>query len=319
MIHEYAPYALLPSSSPQVHESTVFHHLTPYFSHLTVLNGCIDLHIDKRARATNKEDIITMAEENNKRTKRMSREEIENIINNMRIESGSTTKLLKYRGEPSEFIKYVDVKFVVQGEEEDDRKEIGSAHLAIILGNVAKYTYGQSLFEVFDCESQDLCDIFQALFNDDEEWKDEVSNKEVTNFDMLYVDYIYLHPEYRGYGLGELLLSTLIEEFCENLDIIVVWPIPITVTKEGGHTCITCEHDKKAVIAKLMNTCKRMGFTSAPKTKTPIMFLSPGLIHKTVLHAVKNLLKKPATKPVTETPCNLHNVIRGSHRNIPVA
>ena len=188
--------------------------------------------------------------------KHFTQDQIKEIIDSIRMRVQSCASLRKF--EPYDFIRETKVKFITCDDLGHD-VEIGEASLFFVNGNLAHYTYNCALFHVFDACSQDLCDIYQAFFKK-AEWIDQVRNCEIFTYDALYLDYICLNPEYRGYGIGRILAMGLIEEFGKEGEIVIAWPIPVELQENEGIRVVEFQPEKKAATRKLVRMCESLGF-----------------------------------------------------------
>jgi len=236
-----------------------------------------------------------MAEQKNK--KRLSQQQVRDLVENIEIRAESASRLVK--GDPTEFIRPLEVQFVA-GEEatkgEPREIKIGQARVLYIHGNLAYYNYRHALLDVCDAYSQELCELFNAFFEEENEWIEEVRDADVVCYDILYIDYVYLHPEYRGYGIGKILLAGLIEEFGLPADIVITWPLPMDPKLYEGKAdfklpYLTAEQTASAT-AKLRNSCEEVNFVPLESSQD-FLFFSTGYTHKRVVDLLSNQKVRP--------------------------
>lgn len=227
-----------------------------------------------------------------KNKKRLSQEQIRDLVQNIEIRASSASRLVK--GDPDEFIRPMEVWFVAREETtkgEPRETEIGQARVLYIHGNLAYYNYGHDLFDVCDAYSQELCELFDAFFEEEDEWIKEVRDADVVCNDILYIDYVYLHPEYRGYGIGKILLAGLIEEFGLPADIVITWPIPMDPELYEDKPDFELPHltaeQTASVTARLRNSCEEVNFTPLESSED-FLFFSTGYAHKRVVDLLFN-------------------------------
>ena len=216
-------------------------------------------------------------------SKRFTRDQVRSIIESTELRAESCASL--YRFDPDEFVRETKVKFTIV-DHPAGQVEMGAAQIFLINGDLARYQYDWNLFYVFDVHSQDLCDIYEAFFTDDDEWIDEVRDCGICNYNILYIDYIYLKPEYRGYGIGRILAKGLVEEFAKWGEIVVTRPVPAELVEEDGAQIIACQPEDETVTPKLAAMCKSLGFIRLDRTN--IFFLPLTADYPTV----SDLLKK---------------------------
>ena len=189
---------------------------------------------------------------------RFTRDQIRSIIESIVMTTTETFAPL-CRSDPDQFVRETRVKFIT-GRHLSDQVEIGEARMFFVKGNLARYRYNCPLFYVLDVHSHGLSAIYQAFFKDREEWIDEVQICEIFTHDFLCFDYIYLKPEYRGYGIGRILAMGLVEEFAKEGEIVIAWPVPTELKEEEGARVVRCQSEDKTVTPKLVALCESLGF-----------------------------------------------------------
>jgi GNAT superfamily N-acetyltransferase len=95
---------------------------------------------------------------------------------------------------------------------------------------------------------------------------------------LLYIDFLYLNPEYRGHGIGQLAMLGLIESFGPGADIVVTEPDPLYFHEEERNRKFelkkpATEELWTSVKRKLCDYWKPLGFLPAQRNQD-ILFLS---------------------------------------------
>lgn len=117
--------------------------------------------------------------------------------------------------------------------------------------------YGFNLFDVFDMHSGDTVNIYDILFDEEGQFKEEY---ETLNNNIFYLERIYVEKKYRKQGYAKLLLNQL-EDIIKyvaklNVGIIVVCSQPFE--KEDDHDKMI--RKDKELQRKLNDLYERVGF-----------------------------------------------------------
>lgn len=217
---------------------------------------------------------------------RFTRDQIRSVIESIAIRAESTAPLCK--SDPRQFVRETRVRVSANaGCRPSDYVEIGEARLLHIKGNCARYDYNCPIFYVVDAHSQDLRDVYQAFFKDREEWIDEVCACDIFDDDFLYIDYICLKPEYRGYGIGRILAMGFIEEFAKAGEIVVARPTPVELEEEAGAQIVRRRREEETVTPKLVALCESLGFIRIDGTN--MLFLPMTEQYPNVLDILKKM------------------------------
>jgi GNAT superfamily N-acetyltransferase len=91
---------------------------------------------------------------------------------------------------------------------------------------------GESLLEVMDCDSAELCEMYEDLVGEGTaEWKDSVRELLDENRAMyphfMLIELIELKPQYRGRGIGPEVMLRLIQTLGSSCDLIACKPFPL--------------------------------------------------------------------------------------------
>src|SRR5262249_35688745 len=114
-------------------------------------------------------------------------------------------------GEPDDFVSEY-VGFIRAEGEDGIIRRVGKVHAYRINANLAAQ-YGESLFDVCDAHSQELHDVFSAVYDFEHEHfkKSLVDRFDAVDADCLVLDYVLLNPRWRGLKLGLLAARKLID------------------------------------------------------------------------------------------------------------
>jgi hypothetical protein len=115
-------------------------------------------------------------------------------------------------GEPTDFLSEY-TGFIRYTRDRDDKTfRVGKVHAWRLHVGLA-HGNGVSVFDVCDAESQELSDLYAALFElRDDDLKLAIRDKfEAVESDILILDYIVLNPRWRGLKLGLLAARKLID------------------------------------------------------------------------------------------------------------
>jgi GNAT superfamily N-acetyltransferase len=222
---------------------------------------------------------------------RFTPDQVRNIIESVRMSVESLSPLCRF--DPDEFVREIKVKLIT-GDYLTGKDEIGEASLLYINGDLARYHYNWNLFYVFDDHSQDLCDVYDAFFTDDDEWIDEVQYYEIFSYNTLYFDYLYLKPEYRGYGIGRILAMGLIEEFAKEPEIVIAWPVPVELQEDEGRQVVS-QVKGETVHPKLVALCESLGFIRLKETN--MLFLPTTDPYPSVSDILKKMFPEQKKRP----------------------
>jgi GNAT superfamily N-acetyltransferase len=179
--------------------------------------------------------------------------------------------------DPSEFVVEIEVSIDRYDGNQEQTVQMGGASLFLI-DEQRVLDYGESLLEVMDAHSQELTDVYSALFDTEGDYREEFEEQDFLGRSLLYIDFLYLHPEYRGHRIGQLVMLGLIESFGAGADIVVTEHDPLYFHEEERN--LKLELQKPAteelwtsVKRKLCDYWKPLGFLPAQRNQD-ILFLS---------------------------------------------
>jgi GNAT superfamily N-acetyltransferase len=164
-----------------------------------------------------------------------------------------------HRDSPTDYVSTIRID-ILYG---DERKEIGQATVYRVRMDQLLNDDAWALFDVFDCHSSDLGNLYEELFADDElipELEDELMDYG----NVVLIKSILLLPEYRGQGLGGLLALAIAERF-DDRDIVALKPWPMTADDPENVAGAwdlprLSPAEQKAIAGKLRNSYRKAGF-----------------------------------------------------------
>jgi GNAT superfamily N-acetyltransferase len=140
-------------------------------------------------------------------------------------------QLLISSGDPDEYV--LDIGGEILWSDPDQSDSWGYA--PIVVGEMTAHLIqagravndGVSLAEVCDCHSQELSDVFGAIYDvDSDGLKDSVSDG-CSGLDVLVLSRVLVLPEHRGRRLGQLAMLRAIEDYGTGAGAAVCKPFPI--------------------------------------------------------------------------------------------
>jgi len=125
------------------------------------------------------------------------------------------------RDSPTDYVSTIRID-ILHGEE---REAIGQATVYRVRMDQIVNDGTWSLFDIFDSHSSDLGNLYAELYDDDE-LNPAVADEVLDYGNVVLIKSILLVPEYRGQGLGGLLVLAIAELFDER-DIVALKPWPM--------------------------------------------------------------------------------------------
>ena len=127
-----------------------------------------------------------------------------------------------HRDAPNHYVSTMHID-ILHG---DDREIIGEAKVYEVRMDQIINDDEWSLFDIFDGHSNDLGNLYEELFADDD--LIPAVEDELLGYDnIVLIKSIILKPEYRGQGSGGILALAIAERFGEQ-DIVALKPWPIS-------------------------------------------------------------------------------------------
>lgn len=185
----------------------------------------------------------------------------------------STSTSLHPEVEPDEFIS--SYQGVIRAEGDNGvLHRVGRAHAWRVHMGLAT-NQGQSLLDVFDAHSQPMCDLYTALFDPGTDYFTDaiIRQFEAMDSDLLVLDYVVLHPRWRGLKLGLLAARKLVDLLGGGCGLVVSHIAPLRpdayrmlrVPKVWLPRHKTAESRKQAVV-NLRRYFRQMGFERIGRT-----------------------------------------------------
>jgi hypothetical protein len=185
----------------------------------------------------------------------------------------STSASLHPEVEPHEFISAYEG--VIRADSDDGvLRRVGRAQAwRVHMGLAANQ--GTSLLDVFDADSQPMCDLYAALFDPETDYFTEaiIHQFGAIDSDLLVLDHVILNPRWRGLKLGLLAARKMIDLLGGGCGLVVSDIAPLhpdaydilRVPKSWLPRHETAQGRKRAVL-KLRRYFRQMGFERIGRT-----------------------------------------------------
>lgn len=184
--------------------------------------------------------------------------------------------------EPEDFIHEICGK-ILRRENNSERDQVVGRFRIYYADFDAGQNHNVTAREILDTY-QHTFDYADAVLNSDETpFSRRLHNllgNEINNFSFLILDRVELLPKYRGYGVGLLVLRSLIERFAAGAGVVGMKPFPLQLEPKDAtdfrwRRRLRLEQfpsDPKISTSKLRDYYHRLGFI--PMRSTPFMFRS---------------------------------------------
>lgn len=164
--------------------------------------------------------------------------------------------------EPGRLAANIDIKICRHDEIQDEDIQIGEA-LAFFVKSDFSLEYG-SLFQVMSAHSQTLTDVYSALFKGSDQPVNRLDEYGAFGTNMLFIDYLCLHPAYRGVGLGRPILMGIIEEISCGAEVVIIEPVPVKFEDDEKNATLQLpslsDEEHELISKKLWDYWKPLGF-----------------------------------------------------------
>ena len=179
----------------------------------------------------------------------------------------STRASLHPEGEPDEFISAYAVIIRAEGDDGIGHR-VGRVHAYRVHMGLAA-NQGESLFDVFDAHSHPMHDLYAALFDPETDFFTEaiIRQFEAIDSDLIILDYVVLHPRWRGLRLGLLAARRLVDLLGSGCGLLVSHIAPL---RHEAHKMLRMprswlprhdsDEDRKRAVVKLRRYFRQMGF-----------------------------------------------------------
>jgi hypothetical protein len=176
-------------------------------------------------------------------------------------------------GDPDQFISGYEAVIVCEGED-GVRRKVGRIVARRVNAGVAS-DYGESLFEVCDCHSQEMHELHTLLYKPGTYlFKKSLMRRFLAvQPDLLVVEYVVLNPKWRGLKVGLLAVRRLVDLVGGGCGLVVADISPLL---RDAHKALKVperwlpEHktddESKAATVKLRRYFRRMGFERLGRT-----------------------------------------------------
>jgi hypothetical protein len=195
--------------------------------------------------------------------------------------------------EPGRLVANIDIKICRHDEIQDEDIQIGEA-LAVFVKSDFSLEYG-SLFQVMSVHSQTLADVYSALFKGSDQPVNLLDEYGAFGTNMLFIDYLCLHPKYRGSGLGRLMLMGIIEEISCGAEVVIIEPVPVRYEDDEKNATLQLpslsDEEHELISKKLGDYWKPLGFMPIEGNER-FQILSLNIMHP----SVKELLNEIAVR-----------------------
>lgn len=150
----------------------------------------------------------------------------------------------------------VDIK-LYENDELNNNKELIASIDGIFYDMDYVYNYGFDFLDIFDMHSCDTVNIYDILFNQDDEIKEEY---ETLNNNIFYLERIYVEKKYRHKGYAKFLLEQLedIIRYVAKLNVGVLIVCSQPFEKQGDHDRMIRKDNE--LQQKLNNLYESVGF-----------------------------------------------------------
>jgi hypothetical protein len=195
--------------------------------------------------------------------------------------------------EPRRLVANIDIKICRYDEIQDEDIQIGEA-LAFFVKSDFSLEYG-SLFQVMSAHSQTLTDVYSVLFKENDQPVNRLDEYGAFGTNMLFIDYLCLHPEYRRCGLGRPMLMGIIEEISCGAEVVIIEPVPVRFEDEEKNTKLQLpflsdeEHESARI--KLCDYWKPLGFMPVEGTER-FQLLPMNIMHPSVKELFNEIEKR---------------------------
>jgi hypothetical protein len=155
----------------------------------------------------------------------------------------------------------------------DDEKEVVAGQLLVYklnVGNVIRQN--RSLFDAFDCFSQEAYDCYVKVFDDNEEVRKAFQDERCGLYDVLTDDFhllsmIEIDEAFKGNGLAGIAIQIYLENFANGSDVAYFKAFPLQHGVANGESYKrTFRGGLKTCEAKLCEYYQRLGFRRIGKT-----------------------------------------------------
>jgi len=182
--------------------------------------------------------------------------------------------------EPTEtdFVQFIAGRIIAESETHGE-EDAGNIRASLIQFSEA-LDHGISTERLGDGISGDIAEYWEYLFDPETgRPKEEIQNEfQMVDLDLLIIDYIVIHPEFRGLGIAESAIHRMIDIFGTACGLVACKPWPLQFTPSSANDPKALEQlalpdvSEGEAIRKLRSYWSRLGFW--PIRNTGIYVLS---------------------------------------------
>jgi hypothetical protein len=178
-------------------------------------------------------------------------------------------------GEPDQFISTYTGLIRCTLDHDGKVFKVGQATAYRIHADLARQA-GESVFDVCDAHSQEMHELYAALFDPhQDDLQDEIRVKfDVFHADVLVLDYVLLSPQWRGLKLGLLAARKLIDLLGGGCGLAVSWVYPLNADADqfakvpkGWIPRQQSKDEEREARRKLRRHFRRLGFRRIGSTR----------------------------------------------------
>jgi hypothetical protein len=172
-------------------------------------------------------------------------------------------------GEPDDFVS--EFTGVIRCEDDTGTvRRVGKLHACRIEATLAA-RHGEPLFDVCDAHSQQLHEIHSLFYEPGGYGFKEfiIDRFDAVGWDCLVLDYIVLHPRWRGLRLGLLAARKAVDLLGGGCGLTVAEVLPLEPDAQdvvGVPASWLPRHDAEEGAKKLRRDCRRLGFERIGRT-----------------------------------------------------
>lgn len=190
--------------------------------------------------------------------------------------------------DPSNFADFIHFD-IYEFEESDDELYTDKKPIGFISGVFFDIDLAQEsnihIFDLFDSHNDEYEAVYEALIGKDGEFNDDMVG---LSRNILYLDRLYISPEFRRKGIGYFVISNIEEliRYCYHFEYgcLIIKPYPLEMI-EGELSPVKNEKLFNTLLKKLIKLYKQLGFKLAPDNKH--MYINTDyIVHR------KRLIKK---------------------------
>ncbi len=174
------------------------------------------------------------------------------------------------QGEPDTFYDYISGRLNIYGEDDRESQKCICKIKAFVLRLDRLNQTGGDLLSTLDSVDDNVVRYYEALY-DGEEIKASISDEIEPGYglNLLVIDNVKTHPDYRGRNIGLLATLKVIEVFSGSCEYVAVRPFPLQFTAHNkdpknkilkAKAYAAFESNEKKAFQKLRKHWEQLGF-----------------------------------------------------------